>query len=278
MENQLMLFEHEQFGKVRVVIINGEPWFAGIDVARALGYKNGSRDVERHVPQKFRRIFTAKEMASNQESTETVGIFSEQSMGGVQRLTFISEKGLYRLILRSNLPKAEEFTDWTCEVLTTIRKTGSYSLVANPKTAPNPNRHAGQLKDACLYVFLMSDDTIKIVKIGQSANVETRKAQIARQYKLTVVDYAYTLLMPREIARLAERCCHEIFSSFKKNGEFFFVPFDTARTTINAVAKFANALPHIAEIERGKILFEFANACNDLTIKEQLAIKAANLL
>ena len=59
------------------------------------------------------------------------GIFADEKMGGVQRLTFVNEAGLYRLVLRSKLPKAEEFSDWICEeVLPSIRRTGSYTLLS----------------------------------------------------------------------------------------------------------------------------------------------------
>ena len=122
------IFEHEEFGQVRVVIIDGEAWFVGKDVAVALGYVDTFAALKQHVPDKCKCVLTAKQMASNQETGETSGIFSDNEMGGVQRLTFVNEAGLYRLVLRSKLPKAEEFTDWTCEVLVSLRKTGSYTL------------------------------------------------------------------------------------------------------------------------------------------------------
>lgn len=70
MNNAIKIFEHEKFGKVRTVMINGEAWFAGIDVAKALGYKNISRDIRRHVyPEDFqnyrRPIRTALQSSRN---------------------------------------------------------------------------------------------------------------------------------------------------------------------------------------------------------------------
>lgn len=104
------IFEHEQFGKIRVVTIEGEIKFVGTDAATALGYTNPQKALRDHVPDKFKRgerIVTP---------------------GGVQSMTLIDEAGLYRLTFRSNLPEAEKFTDWACEIMVSVRKTGSYIL------------------------------------------------------------------------------------------------------------------------------------------------------
>ena len=145
-------------------------------------------------------------------------------------LTFINEPGLYRLIMRSNMPKAEDFTDWVCgEVLPSIRKTGKYSLVA--KREPNPKRRAGQFTDACVYVALMSDGT---VKIGQSHDVNKRLSNLKSQYKLSVEKIYSTPFMSRKVARLIEQACHKIFSSSKVDGEFFSAKFEAACATVDS--------------------------------------------
>ena len=112
-----IIFEHEKFGEVRVVMIDGEPWFVGKDVAVALNYANPRDALAKHVPNKFKR--------KSQIATP----------GGVQEMTVINETGMYKLILRSKLPKTEEFSDWVCEeVLPSIFRTGSYTL---PNVATN---------------------------------------------------------------------------------------------------------------------------------------------
>ena len=103
------VFEHKQFGKIRVVTIEGEPFPVGIDVATALGYANPQKALRDHVPEKFKR-------------TERI----VHPLGGAQDTILINEAGMYRLVLRSRLPKAEEFTDWTCEVLVRIRACSHY--------------------------------------------------------------------------------------------------------------------------------------------------------
>ena len=124
MENQKMtdvaVFENEEFGAIRSVMIDEEPWFVGKDVADALGYVNSSKAVSSHVDEEDRR----KEMIGAHSRNGNV----------VTETTLINESGLYSLILSSRLPRAKEFKHWvTAEVLPTIRKKGYYvSQSANP--------------------------------------------------------------------------------------------------------------------------------------------------
>lgn len=116
--NELQIFNNSEFGEVRVLEINSEPWFIGKDVAEVLGYKNGSRDINRHVDEDDRQNYQNGTLESN------------------RGLTIINESGLYSLILSSKLPNAKKFKKWvTGEVLPTIRKHGMYAteeLLDNP--------------------------------------------------------------------------------------------------------------------------------------------------
>lgn len=110
----IKIFESGEFGKVRTLMIDGEPWFAGKDVAAALGYANPTRAVIMHVDEEGKRIEGISREAQN-------GLL-------VTRLAIINESGLYSLILSSKLPNAKRFKHWvTSEVLPAIRKTGSYT-------------------------------------------------------------------------------------------------------------------------------------------------------
>lgn len=107
--NNLQIFKSPDFGQVRTIQQNGEPWFIGKDVADILGYQNGSRDVNRHVDEDDRQNYQNGTFESN------------------RGLTIINESGLYSLILSSKMPKAKEFKRWvTSEVIPAIRKTGGY--------------------------------------------------------------------------------------------------------------------------------------------------------
>ena len=116
--NELKVFQNKEFGEVRSLIICGEPWFVGKDVTNILGYKNGSRDINRHVDEEDRG------------STEMV------SPSGKQMTTIINESGLYSLILSSKLLTAKKFKHWvTSEVLPILRKTGRYEIPNDPMGA-----------------------------------------------------------------------------------------------------------------------------------------------
>lgn len=109
MENQLQTFTNEKFGDVRMLIIDGEPWFVGKDVAEILSYKNTADALYKHVDE------------------EDKGVAKCDTLGGTQNMTIINESGLYSLILRSRLPEAKAFKRWvTSEILPSIRKHGGY--------------------------------------------------------------------------------------------------------------------------------------------------------
>ena len=107
--NELQIFNSEEFGEIRTVNINGEPWFVGKDVTMALGYKDTSDALKKHV--EFDDKLTRRFADSGQN----------------REMYIINESGLYALIFGSKLDSAKRFKHWvTSEVLPTIRKTGGY--------------------------------------------------------------------------------------------------------------------------------------------------------
>lgn len=108
--NDIKIFENAEFGSVRTLEVNGEPYFVGKDVAEILGYERATKAVADHV---------------DTEDRDEVPI--QDSIGRMQNTPVINESGLYSLILSSKLPKAKEFKHWvTSEVLPSIRKHGAY--------------------------------------------------------------------------------------------------------------------------------------------------------
>lgn len=106
--NELQIFKNAEFGQIRTVEINGQPYFMASDVARALGYTNPSRSAKDHCKNLIKRCTT-------------------DSVGREQESLFIPESDIYRLIIKSKLPSAERFEKWLMEeVLPSIRKTGGY--------------------------------------------------------------------------------------------------------------------------------------------------------
>lgn len=113
--NELQIFKSPEFGQVRTVMIGGEPWLVGKDIATALGYTNTRKALNDHV------------------DDEDKGVTKCDTLGGAQEMTIINESGLYSLVLSSKLPTAKKFKHWiTSEVLPAIRKTGGY--IANTET------------------------------------------------------------------------------------------------------------------------------------------------
>ena len=118
--NELTIFENPEFGAIRTVELDGEPWLVGKDVAEALGYTNPRKALIDHV------------------DDEDKGVTKCYTPGGDQDMTIINESGLYSLVLSSKLPTARKFRRWvTSEVLPSIRRTGGYNL---PKDYPSALR------------------------------------------------------------------------------------------------------------------------------------------
>ena len=106
---EIQIFENAEFGKVRTIVIDNEPWFVGKDVATALGYKDTSDALKKHVDEedKLTRRFT--------------------DSGQIREMYVINESGVYSLVFSSKLPTAKAFKRWvTSEVLPAIRKHGGY--------------------------------------------------------------------------------------------------------------------------------------------------------
>ena len=126
---QLQIFSNSEFeSKIRGFMTENDPYVVGIDVAKALGYKNPPRDVNRHVDKEDRIVVNAKkwaQMASQSKTTVSV----PPDFSSPRGLIMINESGIYSLIFGSKLPNAKKFKRWvTSEVLPSIRKTGEYKI------------------------------------------------------------------------------------------------------------------------------------------------------
>lgn len=147
--NEMQIFNNDEFGDVRTIVIDGEIWFVGRDVAAALGYAKP----ENAVRDRVRERDTLKRGISDGNGQHT------------QQTLIINESGLYRLIFGSKLESAERFQDWvTHDVLPSIRKTGSYQT---PQTVPQQ-------------IQLLAQGYVELEKKvdGVASNVETMKTDI----------------------------------------------------------------------------------------------------
>lgn len=170
--NDLKIWENQEFGVLRVIEQDGEPWMVGKDVAQALGYSNPRKALADHVDVEDKR--------------QGDGVTIRDSIGRAQAATLINESGLYSLVLSSKLPGAKRFRRWvTNEVLPSIRKDGGYI-----KTAPGMTD-----ADIMAKAILLAQKTIE----GQKAQIDemTPKALFA-----DAVSASSTSILVGDLAKL----------------------------------------------------------------------------
>ena len=163
--NELQIFQSEEFGTIRTVTIDNEPWFVGKDVAVALGYGEGKSPIN---------------AIANHVDAEDKGVTKMMTPGGEQAVTIINESGLYSLVLGSKLESARRFKRWvTSEVLPAIRKTGGY--VNDTETFVDA--YFAGIPEEMKAIIRVSLDTIKI----KDGIIEAQKQTIAEKDR--VIEY-----------------------------------------------------------------------------------------
>lgn len=172
MDSRLKVFKHNQFGNIRTMTIENNPFFVGVDVAKSLGYSNASKAIIDHVdPEDKTMKMIAHSQNGNVVKTQT---------------TIINESGLYTLILSSKLPDAKKFKRWvTSEVLPAIRKTGGYIKVEETdddseilakafliaqRTIEQKNSQIKEMKPKALFADAVSTSDTTIL-IGELAKI-----------------------------------------------------------------------------------------------------------
>jgi anti-repressor protein len=142
---EVQVFSHAEFGEIRVIEVDEENWFVGIDLSRNLGYQNGSRDIKRHVDDEDQKL-------------ELIPQYRNGTLGKTQSI-LINESGLYSLIFSSKLPSAKKFKRWvTSEILPSINKHGGYLT---------PNKIRESLEDPNALIELLT-----VLKEEQDKRIE----------------------------------------------------------------------------------------------------------
>lgn len=182
--NKVKIFNSEEFGDVRTVTINGDPWFVGKDVAAALGFTNPRDAISTHV------------------FDEDKGVESIDTLGGKQKMTVINESGLYALVFGSRLKSAQRFKHWvTSEVLPAIRRTGGYQMPAPQgkellalavleaqKTIEAQNTEIERMKPKAIFADAVSASTSSILigdlaKLLRQNGVDTGQKRLFEQLR-----------------------------------------------------------------------------------------------
>lgn len=191
--NNLQIFTSTDFGSVRVLDRDGQPWFAGKDIATALGYKNTRQALASHVDDDDKTTVQIQDGGSNLK--HMIGI--------------INESGLYSLILSSKLPKAKAFKRWvTSEVLPSIRKTGKYEAApAAVVEADEPITDVTQLE---------FDQRIRIAGIIASCRRE-RLPLVAKVLSIDLEEMKPLLPRVNEAEQLAYQYITSVYDSMQRD-------------------------------------------------------------
>ena len=182
-DNEIILFKHEEFGEIRTLNIDGEPWFVGKDVATILGYKDSINALKAHV-----------------DAEDKTGWQITTPSRGVQQATIINESGLYSLILSSKLPSARKFRHWiTAEVLPSLRKHGAYitaetlhKTMSDPRelaklltTLADEQEKRRKLEEENAFLSVKANYYDRILQSKNSVPV----TQIAKDYGMTAIAF-----------------------------------------------------------------------------------------
>lgn len=182
--NNLQIFNSPDFGQIRTIQQNGEPWFVGKDVAKILGYERADNAIRNHVDDEDKLMHQISASGQNRE------------------MYIINESGLYSLILSSKMPKAKEFKRWvTSEVIPAIRKTGKYEAMAQAVPVND--------EPATDFTQLEFDQRIRIAAIIASCRRE-RLPLVAKVLSLDLE--GMVPLMPAHITE-AEQAAYQYISS-----------------------------------------------------------------
>ena len=170
MNKEVQVYE-SQFGKVRVVMIDGVPWFVGKDLAEALGYSDTNKAVAMHVDDEDKKL-----------NDKTSSSFGQRGA------TLVNESGMYSLALFSKLPTAKPFRRWiTSEVLPSIRKTGSYSVKQEIlKLTPNPKYRSRMIGTAIRDIGKTADSLEKVFGVRHSMALNSATDLIGKAYGFDV--------------------------------------------------------------------------------------------
>jgi len=252
----IQIFKHPEFGDVRVANKDGEPLFVGKDVAIALGYSNPRDALAKHVPDKFKRV--------SQIATP----------GGNQDMTLITEAGLYKLVFASKLPKAVEFSDWTCEkVIPSIRKHGVYMTA---KTAEeilsNPDfiiELAQQVKAARAQIEVLNTQVAELQTRASYCDVVLQCKELVTT-SVIAKDYGYS-------AKAFNKLLHELEVQFKQSDIWLLYQKYAAQGWSQTKTHVyyddegkPHGKPHMYWTQKGRLgLYEFLKANGILPLIEQ---------
>lgn len=246
----MCVFSNDQFGDVRTMRINGEPWFAAIDVCKALEIGNPSQALTR---------------LDGDERITTL-ISNEGAVTGKSSMAFVNEFGLYTLILGSRKPEAKAFKRWiTHEVIPTIRKTGGYILNAD--------------KMADTYLDGYDDETKAALSVLLRSLKQSQDANIKLQREVDVLTKQTRTYEPRAVVNALVRsfAFYCLDSDFKKAFHLFYKElYYKKRIALNMRLGTGSLLNRVRDDEWNDVVEVAVAMCRDHGIDIERAVNSVN--
>lgn len=277
--NDLQIFSNPEFGEIRTIEQNGEPWFVGKDVAQALGYSNASKAVMVHVEDGDKRSVMVSFGADSQNGN---------APSGESKTTFINESGLYSLIFGSKLEGAVRFKRWvTSEVLPQIRRTGSYSIVqADPNLPPELAMVEGLLNSMKQMYSTQQRHDKAIEQLTESMDTmkEVMTTDVNGDWRTACGHAIQAVARKLGGGKAYEEAWNEVYTEMERNGFFVRRRLENRKKSAAAqgmsptYVRKLNALDIIADSKDKKLMSAFINATKKLAAAHSVRMDRLNEL
>ena len=246
--NEITIFKNERFGEVRTATSeSGEPLFAAVDVARALGYANTRDAISKHCKRVTKRDGVAR-------TTNQHGVVTNQ----VVEMSFINEGDVLRLIMRSKLPQAEAFQDWVCEeILPSIRKHGAYMT---PETVVQMFQNPDALIQL-LTTLKNEQEQNALLRAQREANAKAIEAMQPKAEYFDAVLRSSKLIVTNVIAAelgISARKLNDFLREYRiqyKQGDLYFLYSDIRGKGLEGYKTFTRTDPDTGEAKTVKHMY-----------------------
>lgn len=268
--NELQIFSNPEFGSIRTVDQNGEPWFVGKDVATALGYADTFGALKKHVDEEDKLVCQI------------------DSAGQKRDATLINESGLYSLTMNSKLEGAKKFKRWVMsEVLPQIRKNGSYSIVqADPSLPPELAMVEGLLNSMKQMYSTQQRHDKAIEQLTESMDTmkEVMTTDVNGDWRTACGHAIQAVARKLGGGKAYEEAWNEVYTEMERNGFFVRRRLENRKKSAAAqgmsptYVRKLNALDVIADSKDKKLMSAFINATKKLAAAHSVRMDKLNEL
>ncbi len=269
--NDLQIFSNPEFGSIRTLDEDGKVIFAATDVAKALGYSNPRDAISKHC-----RYVAKRDVPHPQAPDKTI------------EMSFIPEGDVYRLITHSNLPDAEKFEHWLFDdMLPTLRKTGSYSIVqADPNLPPELAMVEGLLNSMKQMYSTQQRHDKAIEQLTESMDTmkEVMTTDVNGDWRTACGHAIQAVARKLGGGKAYEEAWNEVYAEMERNGFFVRRRLENRKKSAAAqgmsptYVRKLNALDIIADSKDKKLMSAFINATKKLAAAHSVRMDRLNEL